>query len=378
MIESSDGLNIVKYLELADREEFLLSNILICFEGKDSCVNPIPQIEASLRNNQLKEGVTPENFPELANDNTTDPSRAGNGGDLGWAGPGAYVPAFELEVARTPVGAISNVVETNYGYHLIYKRDTRKVKAYDIQRVLMKLTRETDIVPPASPWKNTELSGKHLTRAQVEFDPNTNKPLVGISFNDDGGKLFADLTASHVGKPIAIFLDGSPISIPTVQQAIYGGKAVITGDFTLDEAKVLAQRLNAGALPVAVNLLSQQTVGPTLGAVSLQKSVRAALLGFVLVSLFMIAIYRLPGLIVSVALVLYMFLALALHRFFGVTISLSAIAGFVLSIGIAVDANVLVIERLRKNMALDATSRQLWKRRSSARGHLFVMEISQL
>ena len=261
------------------------------------------------------------------------------------------VASFEIEALQTPKETISNVVKTEFGYHLIYKSNERSLKTYTLERILLDYTDIFDIIPEASPWTNTELSGKYLEHANVEFDPNTGVPYVALNFNTEGGDLFGELTASHVGEPIAIFLDGEAISTPVVQTAIYGGKAIITGNFTLDEAKLLAQRLNSGALPVPVNLLSQQTIGPTLGAASLSKSVIAGLCGFLLVALFMIAVYRVPGLVAVFALVLYAFLNLATYRLFGVTISLAGIAGFVLSMGIAVDANVLIIERFNEELA---------------------------
>jgi len=213
--------------------------------------------------------------------------------------------------------------------------------------VLLPFSTAADIIPDASPWQNTGLSGKDLTRATVEFDQNSGAPHVTLQFNAEGAKLFGDLTASLVGQPIAIFLDGSPISTPVVQQAIYGGQAIITGTFTVDEAKLLAQRLNAGALPVPVKLISQETVGPTLGIASLQQSLKAAMIGFALVAAFMIFLYRLPGLLSILALTLYAFLNIMAYRLFGVTITLSGIAGLVLSLGIAVDANVLIFERMK-------------------------------
>ena len=347
MIETPEGLSVVKYIGMKQAKEMQLSHILLCFQGKIGCTKDVPALDASVRFTAMRDTLTPENFADKAREVSDDPTAKDNGGDLGWVKPGDTVPAFELAARQTAVGAISGQVETEFGYHLIYKRAERPIATYEFQRVLMKRSTEADVVPDASPWKNTGLSGKDLKRAQVEFDPNTGAPYVTLTFNDAGAKLFGELTASHIGEPIAIFLDGTPISTPTVQDAIYGGTAVITGDFTLDEAKLLAQRLNAGALPVPVKLLSQETVGPTLGAASLDQSVNAALLGFALVAAFMILVYRMPGLFAAAALVLYAALNLACYRLFGVTITLSGIAGFVLSLGIAVDANVLVFERVR-------------------------------
>ncbi|MFH1315448.1 MAG: protein translocase subunit SecD [Candidatus Uhrbacteria bacterium] len=202
-----------------------------------------------------------------------------------------------------------------------------------------------------SPWVNTELSGRHLSRANIQFDQTSGQPYVSITFNSEGDKLFGEITERLVGQPLAIFLDGEIISMPTVQEAIYGGTAVITGQFTVDEAKILSQRLNAGALPVPLNLMSQQTVGPTLGQISLEKSIIAALIGFALVGLYMVVYYRLAGLFAVCALIMYAAFNLAVYKALDVTITLAGIAGFILSVGMAVDANVLIFERFREELA---------------------------
>ncbi len=350
LLENEEGISIIKNLGRADVEEYQLSHILICSEGKTGCVDGRPAIEVTAELNTIRKQATPENFAELAIAYSTGPSGPG-GGDLGFSPLRAYVPAFSAAAAQTPVGEISQIVETDFGFHLIHVRNKQLTPAYNIQRILLPFSDVFDIVPQVSPWTNTELSGKDLDHANVEFDPNAGTPYVALNFNSEGADLFGELTAAHIGEPIAIFLDGVPISIPTVQQAIYGGRAVITGDFTTQEARLLAQRLNAGALPVPVDLLSQQTIGPTLGAVSLTKSVYAALIGFLLVALYVMAFYRLPGVISVIALLLFAFLNLAAYRIFGVTITLAGIAGFVLSLGIAVDANVLIIERLKEELS---------------------------
>lgn len=366
--ENEQGINIFRVESQQEVKEMNLSHVLVCYEGKTGCQNPIPEIEASLKIQKLKEQATAENFATLE-----------GAEDLGWATADRYVPAFGMEAASTSVGEISDVVETEFGLHIIYKKDERTVPSSTIKRILMSLTTESDIVPPSSPWKNTELSGKHLKRSSVQFDPNTGAPTVVLDFNTEGAELFGTLTKEHVGERIAIFLDGQAIQAPTVQQAILGGQAVITGDFTLEEAKLLAQRLNAGALPVPIQLLSQQTIGPTLGLVSLQKSITAAYVGFLLVALFMLAVYRLPGFVAVVALALFVALNIGAYRFFGVTITLAGIAGLVLSIGIAVDANVLIFARMREefaagrdfNSALDEGFSRAW---SAIRdGHLTTL-----
>jgi protein-export membrane protein SecD len=367
LIEGVEGLSIVKTSGVQDVQEAELSHILICFEGKTACADPIPEIEATIQVNKILAEVTPDNFAELAGQYSIGPS-ASEGGSLGWVKQGEMVPTFELGYLDLAIGGISAAVETDFGYHIIYKSDERSEIGYNFERVLVAQSDIFDIVPPVSPWSNTDLSGKHLDKARVEFDVTTGQPYVSLQFNGEGADLFGDITATHVGEQIAIFLDGEVISAPTVQSVIYGGQAIITGNFTVDEAKLLSQRLNAGALPVPVDLLSQQTVGPTLGAISLSKSISAALFGFLLVGLFMIGMYRLPGLVAVVALVLYAFLNLAAYRIFGVTVSMAGIAGFVLSLGIAVDANVLIIERLREELtggrdfssALDEAYKRAW------------------
>jgi protein-export membrane protein SecD len=345
-----DGVSVWKYLNKGESAEMELSHILICYEGTIGCTSDLPEIDASLQMSTILDQVTPENFADLAKQYSTGPSGP-DGGYLGWGKADTYVPAFGLAAAALEVGEISDIVKTEFGYHLIYKSDQKVSDAHTIQRVVMEWTDIYDIVPDAEPWVNTELSGKYLDSSVVEFDYNTGAPYVTLNFNAEGGDLFAALTEENVGLPIAIFLDGEAISTPVVQTAIYGGRAVITGDFSVDEAKLLAQRLNAGALPVSIELLSQQTVGPTLGAVSLEKSITAALFGFLLVALYMIIVYRFTGFIAVMALFLFAFLNLAAYRIFGVTITLAGIAGFVLSLGIAVDANVLIIERFKEEYA---------------------------
>jgi protein-export membrane protein SecD len=196
----------------------------------------------------------------------------------------------------------------------------------------------------------TALTGKYLQNAQVSFDQNTNKPEIDLQFNDEGAKLFEELTSKNVNKRVAIYLDGQPISAPTVQEAISGGKARITGTFTLEEAKTLVQRLNAGALPVPIKLVNQETIGASLGEVSLQQSLLAGLIGLFAVAVFMMLWYRLPGLLAVLALLVYTAIILAIFKLIPVTLTLAGIAGLILSIGMAVDANILIFERMKEEL----------------------------
>ncbi len=194
----------------------------------------------------------------------------------------------------------------------------------------------------------TELTGRYVTGAYV--DTSSIKPAVNIEFNKAGAKMFAELTKKNVGKPLAIFLDNRLIEMPTVREEILGGKAQISGDFTLDSAKRLVQRFNAGALPAPIKLVNQQRVGASLGEGSLNKMIKAGILGFILVILFMIIYYGKLGLVSAIALVIYVVLVLAIYKVIPITLTLSGIGGFILSIGIAVDANVLIFERIKEEL----------------------------
>lgn len=220
----------------------------------------------------------------------------------------------------------------------------------DIEQLQQQLQAQQDLNSFFGNFEQTGLSGKQLERADLTFDPQTNQPVVQLQFNSEGAKLFEEITERNIGKPVGIFLDGQLISAPTVNQKIPDGTAVISGSFNVEEAKQLAGRLNAGALPVPIELVSQTTVGPTLGQVSIEKSFIAALVGLVLVSLFMIFYYRLPGLLSVLALVIYSLLVLAVFKLTSITMTLAGIAGFILSIGMAVDANVLIFERTREEI----------------------------
>jgi preprotein translocase subunit SecD len=203
----------------------------------------------------------------------------------------------------------------------------------------------------------TGLTGRYLTRAQLEFSGSTggvgftNQPLVQVTFNDEGKDLFATITGEHVGERLAIFLDGELISDPVINEAIQGGTAVISGG-SIDavKAKELVRDLNIGALPVPIELASTQTVGATLGTEILQKGLKAGIVGFSIVLLFMLLWYRAPGFAAGLALLIYIILMLVLFKVISVTITAAGIAGFLLSIGMAVDANVIIFERLKEEL----------------------------
>jgi protein-export membrane protein SecD len=377
------GTIISKPLEMADSEvvlkveetkesgqEVKARHILIQWAGSSQSSSSTTRIkeQALAEAQKIKKELTTANFADLAKKYSEEPGAKTSGGDLGWFGKGVMVQAFEDKAMAMQKGEISDPVETSFGYHLIYKEDARPLQDVSVRIAAFRKLQESDILPPADQWKTTDLTGKQLSSAKIDFDPNSGSPIVSLQFNDEGAKLFADITKRNVGKPVAIFLDNQAISVPTVQSEILGGKAVITGQFSVNEAKLLAQRLQAGALPVPIKLIAQQSVGPMLGADSVQASLKAGLWGLLLVSLFMIILYRLPGLISVVALGVYALLSLAIFKLLPVTLSLSGIAGFILSMGMAVDANVLIFERLKEELktgkpyaqAMEEAFRRAW------------------
>ncbi len=196
----------------------------------------------------------------------------------------------------------------------------------------------------------TNLTGEYVTGAQLNFNQTTGAPEVQISFNKEGTDIFARMTAADVGKPIAIFLDNNLIEAPTVQEAITGGTAVISGNFTIDTAKQLVQRFNAGALPAPISLVNQQTISASLGGDSLQKVIVAGAVGTLLVILFMLFYYGLFGLFAALSLIIYIALTLALFKVILITLTLAGLAGFILTIGMAVDANILIFERIKEEL----------------------------
>lgn len=201
---------------------------------------------------------------------------------------------------------------------------------------------------PSANLVPTNLTGADLEKAEVIFDSNTGAPSISIQFTKEGGNKFSEITKRNVGKQLPIILDNQIISAPTVQEQIIGGNAQITGSFTVEEAKELAIQLNAGALPVPVNLIQQETIGATLGAESVKMSVVAGIAGLLMVGLFMILSYGKLGLIADIGLFIFSVISLALYKLIPITLTLPGIAGFMLSIGMAVDSNILIFERFKE------------------------------
>lgn len=200
-------------------------------------------------------------------------------------------------------------------------------------------------------FERTELTGRLIKSARVEFDPTSRQPLVMVQFNDEGQALFASITKANVGRQLGIFLDNQLISNPVIQEEIPSGSAQISGGFTPDDARQLVRDLNYGALPVPIELISTQSIGASLGEEALARSVNAGLWGFALVVIFLLLWYRLPGLVAALALVLYVVVNLAVFKLIPVTLTAAGLAAFILSIGMAVDANILIFERMKEELA---------------------------
>ncbi|GIW62385.1 MAG: protein translocase subunit SecD [Patescibacteria group bacterium] len=196
----------------------------------------------------------------------------------------------------------------------------------------------------------TDLTGKDIKKAQVQFDPQTGKPIVELIFTEEGSKKFEKITEKNVGKPLAIFIDEFLLSMPIVQQKISGPSAVISGNFNLETAKDLALKINSGALPVSLKLVKQQKIPPTLGKEEIQKSMIAGSIGLLSVALFMLIIYGRFGVVAIISLILYGIISITIFKLIPVVLTLSGLAGFILSIGMAVDSNILISERIKEEL----------------------------
>ena len=230
------------------------------------------------------------------------------------------------------------------GDEILYKRDENK-ETGEVSRV------------PYLVKKRTVLTGETLSSAEVRYDSEFNEPYVALTFNSVGAMIFQELTRENVKKRLAIVLDDSIYSAPVIQEEIPGGRAQITGQFSTEEARDLAIVLRAGALPAPVVILENRTVGPSLGKDSIEQGVRSILLGLILVLVFIVIYYKLSGIVAVVALLLNLVLLLGALAYFGAALTLPGIAGILLTVGMAIDANVLVFERIREEIRLGKTVR---------------------
>ncbi len=309
----------------------------------------------------LTRALAGDDFATLANVNSEDPASKELGGDLGFVSRGKMLEDFDKVIFddNLKVGMVwPTLIESDYGWHILKKTEERGEgdgKEVRVSHILLaKYTLEQF---PELAYQATGLTGKHLESATVSYqDQGMSAPQVALQFDAEGRQLFADLTKRNLNKTIAILIDGVIVTAPTVQSEIVDGQAVITGNYTVAGASALVKRLNEGALPVPIALESQQSVDASLVSEELRKSLVAGLLGLLAVAVFMIFYYRFLGVVAVGALILYSAMLLALFKLsaytpFGITLSLSGIAGFILSIGMAVDANVLIFERTREELA---------------------------
>ena len=369
-------------------EQADVSHLLVSYRGASAAGPEVTRSkeEALERAQTLKAQLDKgRRFVDLARLESDGPSKE-KGGALGAISRGTMVPAFEQVAFTLPAGAVSDPVETPFGYHLIRVNQAPSVRpdtaSYDDvllrsndaasrANVLIAKLKAGQVTVPEEAitlrtlffslrptgWKDTALDGRHFRSAGVSLDPVTNVPVVQIAFDEEGGTLFQELTRKNIGKKIAIFVGGELVSAPTVQQEIAGGTAIITGSQNIKEAQLLAQDLNTGAIPAPIHLVGQYTVEATLGAQALRTSLMAALVGTVILMIYMLLVYRLLGLVADLALGIYGLILFALlklplfllsHTY--VVLTTAGMAGIILSIGMAVDANVLVFERMKEEL----------------------------
>ncbi|MFZ2187685.1 MAG: protein translocase subunit SecD [Candidatus Moraniibacteriota bacterium] len=317
-----------------------------------------------------------EDFSVLAKEFSQDPGSKDQGGDLDFVKKGTFVPEFDAVLfdPNFKSGEIyPTLIESQFGWHIIKKIEERgEGDTLEVHAAHILFSKRSIEQYPDLQWVATGLSGKNLKSASVDYQSQgVGSPQVALQFDSEGTQLFADITKRNIGKGLAIVLDGLPITdtngdgiidksdppyAPTIQGEIPGGQAVITGNYTMQQANDLVKRLNEGALPVPITLVGQQSVDASLGQSALEQSLFAGLVGLGAVALFMILYYRFLGLIAVFALLLYTAMLLAIFKLsnftpFAITVTLSGIAGFILSIGIAVDANVLIFERTREELS---------------------------
>ncbi len=393
--------------EVKDKKQVVAEHILIAYKGADSAAAGVVRSDADakkLADEVLAKVKADGSFEDLAKQYSDDASNKDDGGKLKdpIAANGKYVFDFEDAGLKqlNKAGDITSVVKTKFGYHIIKAVAVNtdvKEKQYQYESIFFSTTPD--------PWKETGLTGEQFVRADTAVN-NLFQPYITIQFNDEGAKLFEEITGRNVGKPVAVFVGGELISSPNVNEKIAGGQAQITGQFTNEEAEALKRNLNTGAIPAPIVLTGEYTIGATLGKEALDQSVKAGFIGVFLVVLFMIAYYRLPGLLASLALVSYgaillflvkahlsiglsigialvvfaflvtrvvnskeagveKFLSFALScvAFFfmtymlksGVVVTVAGMAGIIMSFGMAVDANILIFERLKEELRTGKT-----------------------
>lgn len=391
--------------EIKHEKEVKTSHILITYQGTPAAEEDLTRTEEEAKTRAqevLEKAKSGEDFDSLAKEYSDDKSNKETGGKLEEPvkKDGGYVQEFtDGALALENVGDLSDLVKSEFGYHIIKADEITPESSETKLDTKVKYARIFYSTLP-DPWKETGLTGKNFKHADVQFN-QAYQPYVSIEFDDEGGKLFEEITERNVNKPVAIFVGGQLISAPNVNEKISGGRAQISGNFDLDEATQLARDLNTGAIPAPITLAGQYTIGATLGQDALNKSLKAGAIGLILLAIYMLLYYKLPGLLANAALFIYAIILLFLIKvslplyaalgiatvlfiillsrilksddsgweklisfvlacfvlFFltfllstSLVLTLAGIAGIILSIGMAVDANVLIFERIKEEL----------------------------
>lgn len=383
IIETNESYRVYRVADFEEGEvsRVKASHILIAYAGAERAASGVTRTkeeaksQAEALKNQLEED--PSQFEQLARTFSDGPTSV-NGGDLGFFGRGQMTKAFEDAAFSTGVNEITDIVETEFGFHIIKVTDQesgvarldleaisvpkneaakneleaalKKMEGYEVTEPEEHFTFNEiffDITP--DPWKSTGLDGSHFKFATVVYN-QIGAPEVSIQFDSEGAQLFEDITERLVGKPLAIFVGGELISAPNVNQKITGGSVVITGQYTPQEALQLANDLNTGAIDAPIILAGQYTISATLGENALQLSLWAGLIGLIVLAIYMVLYYRLLGLFAVFALMVYSIMIVFVIKLTGIVMTLAGIAGIILSIGMAVDANILIFERTKEEL----------------------------
>ena len=350
--------------DINQAKDLIKETPLLEFKVEGPTPQPIPQDVLDKENQQaqqkaqdiLKKALAGADLSQLAKDNSEDQGSKNNGGDLGFVKKGVFVSEFD-KVLFDPAfkdGTVwPELVESQFGWHIIKKIEQRgDGDNLEIHSAHVLIAKKTQPQQQAD-WVSTDLTGKNLQSAKADFKggQGLSEPIVLLQFDSEGTKLFDEITKNNIGKPVAMFLDGQIISSPRVNDEIPNGRAEISGSFTVQETQELARKLNAGALPVPIgDPIYQKSVEATLGANSLRSILIAGAIGMAAVIIFMLAFYRFLGLVASLSLLIYTVLMITIFKLTGITLTLSGIAGFVLSIGMAVDANILIFERTKEEI----------------------------
>lgn len=379
VLEAEGELRVYNILSKEGAKEVKASHILIAYKGSERANPDVKRSkkEAEKEAQRLagEAADDPDAFGDLAKEFSDGPSGS-KGGDLGFFGPNMMAKAFEEAAFGLPVGGVSGVVETEFGFHIIKVTDEKEsgetvnvellsvetdsrssleaalanMEPHEVTTVEQEFVYNEiyfDLTP--DPWKSTGLDGSHFKYATVIYG-QLNDPQVNIFFDSEGGDMFEDITGRLVGRQLAIFVGGQLISAPNVNSKISGGSAVITGDYDYATALQLANDLNTGAIDAPVILSSQYTISATLGDNALRLSLIAGLIGLLLLAAYMILYYRLMGVLAVIALLIYAVIIVFILKMTGIVMTLAGIAGIILSIGMAVDANILIFERTKEEL----------------------------